>query len=152
MSWASGYTINTRPRSVWDRKKVTEESKPPKSNQMVPSDSDKQSSIWVNNNSLHTIDSSKHSSTSMNSSGGSNGGGGGGMMMGFSKSSPFTVSQWQELEHQALIFKYMVAGLPVPPDLVLPFHSHNFFHHSIPTRNLCFFSSSQFLIHFLQFP
>ncbi|KAL5056526.1 hypothetical protein RYX36_037208 [Vicia faba] len=91
-----------------------------------------------NNNLLHTIDSScKHSSsTSMNSSGGSNGGGG---MMGFSKSSPFTVSQWQELEHQALIFKYMVAGLPVPPDLVLPFHSHNFFHHSIPTRNLLTF-------------
>jgi len=40
---------------------------------------------------------------------------------------PFTVSQWQELEHQALIYKYMVAGLPVPPDLVIPiqnsFHS-----------------------------
>ncbi|CAI8615978.1 unnamed protein product [Vicia faba] len=75
----------------------------------------------------------------MNSSGGSNGGGGGGGMMGFSKSSPFTVSQWQELEHQALIFKYMVAGLPVPPDLVLPFHSHNFFHHSIPTLSYCSF-------------
>ncbi|CAK8575576.1 unnamed protein product [Lathyrus sativus] len=77
----------------------------------------------------------------MNSSGGSNdgGGGGGGMMMGFSKSSPFTVSQWQELEHQALIFKYMVAGLPVPPDLVLPFHSHNLFHHSIPTLSYCSF-------------
>ncbi|WJX43701.1 hypothetical protein P8452_30765 [Trifolium repens] len=75
----------------------------------------------------------------------SNGGG----MMGFSKSaaasaSPFTVSQWQELEHQALIFKYMVAGLPVPPDLVLPiqttsFHSNNFFHHPIPTLSYCSF-------------
>lgn len=49
--------------------------------------------------------------------------------------SPFTVSQWQELEHQALIFKYMMAGLPVPPDLVLPIQksfesiSHRFFHH-----------------------
>jgi hypothetical protein len=49
--------------------------------------------------------------------------------------SPFTVSQWQELEHQALIYKYMVAGLPVPPDLVLPIQrsfesiSHRFFHH-----------------------
>ncbi|PNX61548.1 growth-regulating factor 5-like protein [Trifolium pratense] len=57
---------------------------------------------------------------------------------GSASSSPFTVSQWQELEHQALIFKYMVAGLPVPPDLVLPiqttaFHSNNFFHHPIPT-------------------
>ncbi|GLJ12014.1 hypothetical protein SUGI_0182010 [Cryptomeria japonica] len=33
---------------------------------------------------------------------------------------PFTPSQWQELEHQALIFKYMVAGIPVPPDLLVP--------------------------------
>ncbi|CAI9100701.1 OLC1v1037857C1 [Oldenlandia corymbosa var. corymbosa] len=31
---------------------------------------------------------------------------------------PFTASQWQELEHQALIFKYMVSGMPVPPDLL----------------------------------
>ncbi|RWR98173.1 growth-regulating factor 4-like protein [Cinnamomum micranthum f. kanehirae] len=33
---------------------------------------------------------------------------------------PFTASQWQELEHQALIFKYMMAGIPVPPDLLIP--------------------------------
>ncbi|KAJ6763320.1 hypothetical protein OIU79_023965 [Salix purpurea] len=57
--------------------------------------------------------------------------------------SPFTVSQWQELEHQALIYKYMVAGLPVPPDLVLPIQrsyesiSHRFFHH--PTMSYCTF-------------
>lgn len=31
---------------------------------------------------------------------------------------PFTASQWQELEHQALIFKYMVSGIPIPPDLL----------------------------------
>ncbi|TKY67898.1 Growth-regulating factor 5 [Spatholobus suberectus] len=71
---------------------------------------------------------------------------GGGTLMGFSNSygrSPFTVSQWQELEHQALIFKYMVAGLPVPPDLVLPIQksfdsiSHGFFHH--PTLSYCSF-------------
>lgn len=66
-------------------------------------------------------------------SGGGSGGGGLGMMG--MRASPFTVSQWQELEHQALIFKYMVAGLPVPPDLVLPIQksfesiSHRFFHH-----------------------
>lgn len=60
-------------------------------------------------------------------------------MMGMNR-SPFTVLQWQELEHQALIFKYMMAGLPVPPDLVLPIQksfesiSHRFFHH--PTSNL----------------
>ncbi|KAF7829153.1 growth-regulating factor 5-like [Senna tora] len=33
---------------------------------------------------------------------------------------PFTVAQWQELEHQALIFKYLKAGLAVPPDLLAP--------------------------------
>ena len=33
---------------------------------------------------------------------------------------PFTVSQWQELEHQALIFKYLKAGMTVPPELLAP--------------------------------
>ncbi|KAI3756205.1 hypothetical protein L1987_56022 [Smallanthus sonchifolius] len=33
---------------------------------------------------------------------------------------PFTPVQWQELEHQALIYKYLVAGVPVPHDLVVP--------------------------------
>lgn len=73
----------------------------------------------------------------MNSSSASGGGavGAAAGMMGITR-SPFTVSQWQELEHQALIFKYMVAGLPVPPDLVLPIQksfesiSQRFFHHS----------------------
>ncbi|PPD99661.1 hypothetical protein GOBAR_DD03301 [Gossypium barbadense] len=30
----------------------------------------------------------------------------------------FTPNQWQELEHQALIFKYMVSGVPIPPQLL----------------------------------
>lgn len=33
--------------------------------------------------------------------------------------SPFTAAQWQEMEHQALILKYMLAGVPLTPDLVL---------------------------------
>lgn len=33
---------------------------------------------------------------------------------------PFTPAQYQELEQQALIYKYLVAGVPVPPDLVVP--------------------------------
>lgn len=33
---------------------------------------------------------------------------------------PFTNAQWKELERQALIYKYMVASVPVPPDLLLP--------------------------------
>ncbi|XP_057758986.1 growth-regulating factor 4-like [Arachis stenosperma] len=74
--------------------------------------------------------------------GGGCSGGGAGMMSSTSR-SPFTVSQWQELEHQALIYKYMVAGLPVPPDLVIPIQksfdsiSHSFFHH--PALSYCSF-------------
>nr|XP_043628783.1 growth-regulating factor 3-like [Erigeron canadensis] len=44
--------------------------------------------------------------------------GGGGGITGFRP--PFTPVQWQELEHQALIYKYLVAGVPVPYDLVVP--------------------------------
>uniref|UniRef100_M8BBH2 Growth-regulating factor n=1 Tax=Aegilops tauschii TaxID=37682 RepID=M8BBH2_AEGTA len=33
---------------------------------------------------------------------------------------PFTATQWQELEHQALIYKYMASGVPIPSDLLLP--------------------------------
>uniref|UniRef100_J3MC65 Growth-regulating factor n=1 Tax=Oryza brachyantha TaxID=4533 RepID=J3MC65_ORYBR len=36
----------------------------------------------------------------------------------------FTATQWQELEHQALIYKYMAAGAPVPPDLLLHLRHH----------------------------
>ncbi|XP_050215422.1 growth-regulating factor 1-like [Mercurialis annua] len=39
------------------------------------------------------------------------------MMSGASR-FPFTASQWQELEHQALIYKYMVSGIPIPSDLL----------------------------------
>ncbi|XP_010939918.2 growth-regulating factor 4 isoform X2 [Elaeis guineensis] len=44
------------------------------------------------------------------------------MMYGSASRSryPFTESQWQELEHQALIFKYLVSGIPIPNDLILP--------------------------------
>ncbi|GMI78945.1 hypothetical protein HRI_001563800 [Hibiscus trionum] len=79
----------------------------------------------------------------MDGDGGGGGGGSGGGGMVAIRSSPFTVSQYQELEHQALIFKYMMAGLPVPPDLVLPIQksfdsiSHRFFHHS--TMGYCSF-------------
>ncbi|KAM0926180.1 hypothetical protein ACQ4PT_003747 [Festuca glaucescens] len=33
---------------------------------------------------------------------------------------PFTPSQWMELEHQALIYKYMAANIPVPHNLLIP--------------------------------
>lgn len=33
---------------------------------------------------------------------------------------PFTPSQWVELEHQALIYKYMTANLAIPSNLIIP--------------------------------
>ncbi|KAL3497968.1 hypothetical protein ACH5RR_040700 [Cinchona calisaya] len=68
--------------------------------------------------------------------------GGGGEVVGGGGASgcyyrpPFTAVQWQELEHQAMIYKYLMAGLPVPPELVVPIRrsfealSSRFFHHS----------------------
>uniref|UniRef100_A0A2P2KFR8 Growth-regulating factor n=1 Tax=Rhizophora mucronata TaxID=61149 RepID=A0A2P2KFR8_RHIMU len=33
---------------------------------------------------------------------------------------PFTQSQWMELEHQALIYKYITANVPIPSSLLIP--------------------------------
>ncbi|XP_073127660.1 uncharacterized protein [Henckelia pumila] len=38
---------------------------------------------------------------------------------------PFTFAQWKELERQAMIYKYMIASVPVPADLLFPL-SRNF--------------------------
>ncbi|KAG6515644.1 growth-regulating factor 10-like isoform X1 [Zingiber officinale] len=55
-----------------------------------------------------------------------------------SKPPTFTFMQLQELEHQALIFKYMAAGLPVPLHLVLPIWksvaASSFVHCHYPSR------------------
>ncbi|XVE58165.1 hypothetical protein DITRI_Ditri04bG0148500 [Diplodiscus trichospermus] len=32
----------------------------------------------------------------------------------------FTAAQWQELERQTMIYKYMTASMPVPPELLIP--------------------------------
>lgn len=45
---------------------------------------------------------------------------------------PFTVAQWKELERQAMVYKYMVASLPVPPDLLIPVNTRNFSDPSVP--------------------
>ncbi|XP_039121438.1 growth-regulating factor 4-like isoform X1 [Dioscorea cayenensis subsp. rotundata] len=55
--------------------------------------------------------------------------GAGGGMVGL-----FSLAQWQELELQALIYKYMLAGAPVPLDLILPIRksllsAHPYYHH-----------------------
>jgi len=59
--------------------------------------------------------------------------------------SPFTPTQWQELEQQALVFKYMVTGTPIPPDLIYSIKrsldssisSRLFPHH--PSKSFCSF-------------
>ncbi|XP_039022757.1 growth-regulating factor 8-like isoform X2 [Hibiscus syriacus] len=33
---------------------------------------------------------------------------------------PFTAAQWQELERQTMIFKYMMASVPIPAELLIP--------------------------------
>ncbi|XP_051142464.1 growth-regulating factor 2-like [Andrographis paniculata] len=33
---------------------------------------------------------------------------------------PFTSAQWRELERQAMIYKYMMCSVPVPPELLFP--------------------------------
>ncbi|KAL8030118.1 hypothetical protein ABFX02_14G267500 [Erythranthe guttata] len=57
------------------------------------------------------------------SAGGMNNGGGiaamqGGVLSGVR--GPFTPSQWMELEHQALIYKYITANVPIPSYLLNP--------------------------------
>ncbi|KAI3447199.1 hypothetical protein Pfo_003864, partial [Paulownia fortunei] len=59
------------------------------------------------------------------------------MMSNGSSRFPFTASQWQELEHQALVFKYMVSGMPIPPDLLFTVRR------SLDSSSL----SSKFLLH-----
>ncbi|KAI9097515.1 hypothetical protein K1719_025286 [Acacia pycnantha] len=50
-------------------------------------------------------------STAFKSSGG---------LMAASLGFPFTKAQWKELERQAMIYKYMMASIPVPPYLLIP--------------------------------
>ncbi|XAR71586.1 hypothetical protein NMG60_11017928 [Bertholletia excelsa] len=39
---------------------------------------------------------------------------------------PFTMAQLKELERQAMIYKYMMASVPVPPHLLLPINTQNY--------------------------
>ncbi|KAE9587268.1 putative transcription factor interactor and regulator C3H-WRC/GRF family [Lupinus albus] len=46
-------------------------------------------------------------------------------VMAASMGFPFTSAQWKELERQAMIYKYMMASVPVPPDLLISTASHS---------------------------
>ncbi|KAM3270838.1 growth-regulating factor 4 [Capsicum chacoense] len=88
------------------------------------------------------------SGTSTTSMVGVGGGGVGEMGYDYGFRPPFTAVQWQELEHQAMIYKYLVAGLPVPPDLVVPIRrsfdaiSARFFNH--PSLGYCSYYGKKF--------
>jgi QLQ len=74
------------------------------------------------------------------------------------RGAPFTAAQWQELETQALIFKYFVAGVQVPPDLLMAVRTSfeamaaaRYYHHSrkpsvISFIYLLFFLSLSFCV------
>ncbi|XP_077230903.1 uncharacterized protein LOC143863979 [Tasmannia lanceolata] len=56
------------------------------------------------------------------------------MMNGRNRLPHFTASQWEELGHQALIFKYMMCEMTVPPVLVYQIKSS-----LEPQQPLCYF-------------
>ncbi|XP_021970380.1 growth-regulating factor 3 [Helianthus annuus] len=64
------------------------------------------------------------------------------MEMMASSRFPFTSTQWQELEHQALVYKYMISGMPIPPDLLfsiqrsLDSSTKLFLHHQSPLQSI----------------
>jgi len=57
---------------------------------------------------------------------------------------PFSLTQWAELEQQALIYKYITANVPVPSSLLLSLKKSFFPYGSLPP-NSCKFSSLSFV-------
>lgn len=55
---------------------------------------------------------------------------------------PFTPSQWMELEHQALIYKYLSANVAIPPSLLLPLRRSLASPGFTPPYSSAFFGSS----------
>ncbi|KAE8727884.1 Growth-regulating factor 7 [Hibiscus syriacus] len=66
------------------------------------------------------------------SSGGFNGANMHGVLTG--ARGPFTPSQWMELEHQALIYKYITYNVPIPSNLLIPIRK------SLDSANFSIFS------------
>ncbi|CAH8262047.1 unnamed protein product [Arabidopsis lyrata] len=53
---------------------------------------------------------------------------------------PFTESQWEELENQALVFKYLASNVPVPPHLLFLIKRPFLFSSSSSSSSSSFFS------------
>ncbi|KAH0849226.1 hypothetical protein HID58_091435 [Brassica napus] len=58
--------------------------------------------------------------------------GSGGMMMSMQGKGPFTLTQWAELEQQALIYKYITANVPVPSSLLISIQKSFYPYRSFP--------------------
>ncbi|OIT37486.1 PREDICTED: growth-regulating factor 1-like [Nicotiana attenuata] len=93
----------------------------PKSDELIPFLSTTNASVQDSSKSLAfpLFDPGSHySRASAYASGGSNESTHGPFVARFR--GPFTPSQWMELEHQALIYKHLVANIPVPHQLLIP--------------------------------
>ncbi|KAL0726163.1 hypothetical protein Bca4012_022256 [Brassica carinata] len=62
----------------------------------------------------------------------SGGGYGSGGMMSMQGKGPFTLTQWAELEQQALIYKYITANVPVPSSLLISIQKSFYPYRSLP--------------------
>ncbi|KAL5988292.1 hypothetical protein ACLOJK_036055 [Asimina triloba] len=74
--------------------------------------------VLISSNDGHAYPASTYGRNGGLSSGSSNVSMHSGVLAG--SRGPFTPSQWMELEHQALIFKYLHANVPIPPNLLTP--------------------------------
>ncbi|XP_058069697.1 growth-regulating factor 6-like [Magnolia sinica] len=74
--------------------------------------------VLVCTNDGYTYPSPTYARSAGVSSGSLNVGMHGGVLAG--SRGPFTPSQWMELEHQALIYKYLTANVPIPANLLIP--------------------------------
>ncbi|KAJ1423492.1 WRC domain [Sesbania bispinosa] len=87
--------------------------------QMLSFSSPKSESLLVEKSPQNvTFPYSFHPLSSYNRNTGYNSGSMHGMVTG--ARGPFTPSQWMELEHQALIYKYITSNVPVPSHLLIP--------------------------------
>ncbi|WZZ23557.1 hypothetical protein YC2023_006958 [Brassica napus] len=66
--------------------------------------------------------------------------GSGGMMMSMQGKGPFTLTQWAELEQQALIYKYITANVPVPSSLLISIQKSFYPYRSFPPSSCKLFT------------
>ncbi|KAE8676453.1 AP2-like ethylene-responsive transcription factor ANT-like [Hibiscus syriacus] len=106
--------------------------------QMLSFSAPKSEALSVDKGSLNVafpyfhLSSPSYSRNTGYSSGGFNGANMHGVIAG--ARGPFTPSQWMELEHQALIYKYITSNVPIPSNLLIPIRK------SLDSANFSIFS------------